>query len=68
MAKEKIKIDPIKGWLLVSREELASGELGGWYIAWESPFETKSKALSFAKRHGWPQPYLATRGQISVTQ
>lgn len=59
-------VEPIVGWILVTREELSGGELGGWYIAWLEPFSTKKQALEFAQNHHWPKPYRAMRGQLAV--
>jgi hypothetical protein len=61
---------PITGWLLLAREESdhETGERGGdWHICWHDIFGTKKSALTFAKGHGWPQPYKAVRGMLAVS-
>lgn len=63
---EKLDVPALKGWVLISREEVNERRTGNWHIAWHEPFGRKSEALHFAARNGWQKPYRAVRGELSV--
>ncbi len=56
------EVAPIKGWLLLSKDECSNG----WYIAWYDMFGTKKSALKFARENNWPNPFKAVRGTLSA--
>lgn len=71
MTKKPEKIEPVRGWLLICREEVFNDEdlskpkFGPrWYIGWHEPFGTKKAALAFAKSNKWYAPYKAVRGEL----
>lgn len=64
------QIKPIKGWLLVSRENdtppFARDKIGPWCICWDGTFPTKKAAMKFAKDNHWQPGYRAVRGQLAA--
>lgn len=60
--KKPKPIATIEGWVLIAQDEF--DDKREWYIAWLDFFSSKKNALEFAKRHSWPKPYRAVRGEM----
>jgi hypothetical protein len=66
----KVKIKPIEGWVLVTREDQPRidglRKIGEEYICWHELFDQRIRAIGFATKNGWPKPWKAVRGKLVI--
>ena len=63
------KIEPINGWVLITRVEVGGpfgpDKKGSWYICWHEIFDTKTEAIEFATKSNWYKPFRAVRASLT---